>query len=207
MGLRSNVWPKLKTYPDLVARSAPFSATIASEWACPWGAPRQMDDFESGDHGGAAGANRTTPYISRQISFAFGSEIAVPSTDERGLLLTNALATDYWLPKPYLTTNGSDTAQGFYWSPNAQKVFAIQSGPITVTWIKAVGYSLANVPAYTNENGSVSFQTNGGTVYQLYTADYLVLGVRRNHLKGCTDGEAVRTQGSLSSCLKAAWQP
>ncbi len=175
MGLRSNVWSKLKTYPDLVAGSAPFSATIASEMGLPLGRATPNDD-SSPVIMVVRQALIGTPYISRQISFAFGSEIAVPSTDERGLLLTNALATDYWLPKPYLTTNGSDTAQGFYWSPNAQKVFAIQSGPITVTWIKAAGYSLANVPAYTNENGSVSFQTNGGTVYQLYTADYLVSG-------------------------------
>jgi len=89
-----------------------------------------------------------SPFISRQISFAFGSEIAAPSTDEHGLLLTNVLNTDYWLPKPYFTTNLTDISQGFYWSPNAQQVFAIQSGPITVTWIKSAGYSLAALPAY-----------------------------------------------------------
>ena len=91
----------------------------------------------------------------------FGSEIVPPSTDERGLSLTNVANTSYWFAQPYISTNGADTAQGFYWSANAQKVFAIQSGPIAVTWVKVGAYSIASPPPYTNLNGSANFQTKG----------------------------------------------
>jgi hypothetical protein len=114
------------------------------------------------------------PYLSRQISFLFGSEITPPETDESGRLLTNALASAYWLPQPFFTTNSSDTSQGYYWSPNAQKVFAIQSGPIMITWIKAAPYTADSLPNYSNANGAQNFLTNGASIYELYTARYLV---------------------------------
>ena len=174
-GLRSNVWVRLNNYPDLTNGTSPFSATVAAEMGLPLGHATPGND-SSPVVMIVRRAQLGAPFISRQISFAFGSEIAAPSTDEHGLLLTNVLNTTYWLPQPHLTTNGSDVAQGFYWSPNALKVFAVQSGPITVTWMKAAGYSLASLPAYTNLNGPVSFQTNGGTAYELYTASYLVSG-------------------------------
>jgi len=174
-GLRSNVWSQLNTYTDLVNGTGPFSPTLATEMGLPRGYATPGDNSSTLVMV-VRRAQVGMPFISRQISFAFGSEIAAPTTDERGLLLTNALNTAYWLTQPYLTTNGSDVAQGFYWSPNAQKVFAIQSGPVKVTWVKAAGYSISTLPAYTNLNGAVSFQTNGGTVYALYTANYLVSG-------------------------------
>jgi len=174
-GLRSNAWVRLKSFPDLVAGSSPFSPTVAAEMSLPLGHATPGDD-SSPVVMVVRGAQIGTPFVSRQVSFPFGSEIAAPGTDEHGLLLTNVLNTAYWLPQPYFTTNLTDTAQGFYWSPNARKVFAIQSGPISVTWIKAAGYSSAAPPAYTNLNGTVSFLTNGGSLYELYTASYVVSG-------------------------------
>ena len=174
-GLLSNDWSALKGFPDLVAGTNPFSSLVASEMKLPLG------HAKAGDNSSPVviimrRAQLGATYLSRQISFPFGSEITPPLTDERGLLLTNTLSTDYWLPKPFFTSSLTDTAQGYYWSPNALKAFAIQAGPISVTWIKSAGASAATPPAYTNINGTLNFLTNGGTVYNLYTVHYVVSG-------------------------------
>ena len=174
-GLLADDWADLKNQPELVAGSSPFSAALAAQMKLPLGRATPGDSSSPVVLILRRG-QLAPPFLSRQGSIEFGSEIAAPGTDERGLLLTNVLNTAYWLPRPYHTANLKDTDQGHYWSPHAQKVFAIQSGPIEVTWIKAGGYSLANLPAYTNINGSVSFQTNGATAYALYTVKYLVSG-------------------------------
>ena len=112
------------------------------------------------------------PYLSRQTSFAFGSEIAVPSTDENGITLTNIAPQAYWLAEPY-TTN-SHTNAAYYWSINARKVYAIQPGPVTIRWVKAA-YS-STVPADYSTNAANYF-TNAGNYFRLFTANYIVSGV------------------------------
>jgi len=175
-GLGSNDWSALNTYADLVAGTGQFAGAVAAEMKRPLGRATP------GNPSSAVvivlrWAQMAPPYVSRQISFPFGSEIAPPLTDERGLsLATNVLNTSYWLPKPYITSNLTDFAQGFYWSPNAQTVFAVQSGPVAVTWIKTAGYSSSAPPAYTNLEGTLNFWTNGSTLYTLYTKHYQVSG-------------------------------
>ncbi len=111
------------------------------------------------------------PFLLRQVSFPFGSVIAAPSTDESGLPLTNIAASAYWLPEPR-TTNGH-TNSGYYWSPHAQTVYAIQPGPISVRWIKAT-YSTTQPGDYTNN--PASYYTNAGNYFRLYTVSYIVSG-------------------------------
>jgi hypothetical protein len=115
------------------------------------------------------------PYFSRRVSFSFGSVITPPLKDENGILLPADTATTYWRAEPY-TENNHEDHNGFYWSPHARLVYAIQSGPMQVSWIKAVPYSLATVPAYTNPNGPVSFRTNGANVFLVYTENYVASG-------------------------------
>ncbi|HYG34299.1 MAG TPA: putative Ig domain-containing protein, partial [Clostridia bacterium] len=115
------------------------------------------------------------PFLSRQVSFAFGSLVQVPDTDEQGKLQTNMIREAYWLPEPYSTNNHQNA--GYYWSPHARQVFAIQAGPMMVTWRKASPYTSATVPTdYVNANGPVSFETNGGTIYLLYSVRYVASG-------------------------------
>ena len=112
-------------------------------------------------------------YISRQVDLMFGSPIEVPLTDERGITLSNVLTTSYWRDEPY-STSGHTNDAGYYWSPNARKVFAIQAGPIQVTWVKRTPYTDAALPAeYVNTYGSQSFLTNGSSIYLLRTVNYV----------------------------------
>jgi hypothetical protein len=175
-GLASNIWIGLTNYADLQAGSAPFSGSVAAEMGLPVG--RSSTDPGSPVIIILRRAQIGAPYLSRAISFLFGSEIATPDTDENGSFLTNTSNTVYWLPQPYFTATNTDLAQGYYWSANAGKVFAIQSGPISITWIKAAAYTASTLPAYTNVNGLLngmpSFLTNGGSIYELYTANYLI---------------------------------
>ncbi len=76
-------------------------------------------------------------------------------------------SVSYWLPAPY-TTNGYTNAP-YYWSPNAQAVFAIQAGGIDITWQKAVPF-LTQPPDYTN------YVLQSGVYYRLFSQHYLVSG-------------------------------
>jgi subtilisin-like proprotein convertase family protein len=120
------------------------------------------------------------PFVGRQSSLSFGSIVAVPNTDERGTLLSGVLASGYWLPEPYGIENG--LLSGYYWSPHARKVFAIQPGPLRITWRKAAAYTASTVPAsYVNPGGPVSFETNGTSIYLLYTDSQIVSGSSVKH--------------------------
>lgn len=169
-GLASNDWLAVAASPYLDG-SHVFSATVAAQMRLPVG----RDD-----------ANNISlvlrrvqigaPYLGRQVSCLYGSVIAVPDTDESTAALTNVVPAAYWLPEPYTTND--HVGASYYWSPNAGKVYAIQPGPITITWRKATPYTAATAPTnYVNLNGTTSFETNGGNVYLLYTATYLVSGV------------------------------
>jgi hypothetical protein len=104
------------------------------------------------------------PYIIQSVSFLFGQVIPPPITDETGTNSVQGLAQAYWLPEPYTTNNhAGDT---FYWSPNAQQVFATQPGQVTITWRKAT-------PATTAPTGAAYVQV-GNYYYTLYPQTYLV---------------------------------
>ena len=76
------------------------------------------------------------------------------------------------MAEPFSTTG--HTGDQFYWSTNAFQVFAIQPGPIFVTWQRAAAYSSTTLPAYTNVLGTADFATNGAGIYLLYTARYII---------------------------------
>ncbi len=135
------------------------------------------------------------PYLSRQVSWLYGDVVAVPTTDEYGVPLTNGVAASYWLPEPYSASGHANDP--YYWSPNAGQVYAVQPGPITITWRKATFYDSARVPAYTNLNGPVSFETNSANIYLLYTATYIVSGVPCKPLRNM-----YWTEGSFGSTGK-----
>lgn len=109
------------------------------------------------------------PYLSRQISFLFGSVIPVPDTDENGVLLTDIVKEQYWLAEPHTTTG--HTNDTYYWSPHARSVYAVQPGPISITWKKALATTV-QPEDYTPEN----YVVDGGHYFRLFTAHYIVSG-------------------------------
>lgn len=159
-GLAQADWMAVSNSPTLQTGSTPFSDSVAVEMGLPVAL----------SNGAVAMVMRRAqigaPYLSRQVSFAFGAEIPVPVTDENGITLTNVTPESYWLAEPY-STNGHQNA-GYYWSVNARKVYAIQPGPISITWIKAQ-YTPAPPP-------SGDYFTNGGNYFTLFKSDYIVSG-------------------------------
>ncbi|MBN9689373.1 MAG: hypothetical protein J0M24_03965 [Verrucomicrobia bacterium] len=167
-GLTQANWLAASNSAILQAGATPFSAVVAAEMRLP----------RAEIAGGAMVLRRAmvgAPFLSRNISFSFGSIVAPPEKDERGVILT-VPNTAYWLPEPY-TTSGH-TGEGYYWSRHARLVYAIQPGPLAITWRKATPYSLSEPPPsdYVNPNGPVSFQTNGANIFVLYTERYIVSG-------------------------------
>ena len=115
-----------------------------------------------------------SPFLSRKVSFQFGSVITPPTSDENGLALANGLSDGYWIAQSYSASNDNGVSQGYYWSPNAHQAFAIQAGPISVTWQRA---NPTTTLSYVNRNGPAggpNFVTNGGSLYPLYTVRYVV---------------------------------
>ncbi len=109
-------------------------------------------------------------YFSRQVSFFYGAVIPPPTTDVDGNLLANAKPEDYWVAEPY-TTNGHTNAP-YYWSPHAGAVFAVQPGPIQVSWKKA--QPSTTVPSgYPNTN---RYYFDSGLYYTFSNATYIVSG-------------------------------
>ena len=77
---------------------------------------------------------------------------------------------------PNLDSTNGHTNSGYYWSPHAGKVFAIQTGPLKVTW-KARGYVSALPADYIDPTtGATNYFLNGGNYFRLYTVSYLVSG-------------------------------
>jgi hypothetical protein len=110
----------------------------------------------------------------RRSSLSFGSVIPVPEVGESGGKLAEGTSGDYWLTEPYSVTQHQ--GGGYYWSPHARQVYAVQTGPVLVTWIKSQPYTLTTVPNYVNTAGTTSFMTNGANVFLLYTQRYIVSG-------------------------------
>ena len=131
------------------------------------------------------------PYLGQAVSFLFGSVIPVPSTDENAAPLPQGTSASYWFPTPYTTNNFTNAP--YYWSPNAQAVFATQPGVINITWKKAVP-STTVPPDYAANPSSYSLEA--GLYYRLYTASYLVSGSPvQTPQKMLLDGGVVRGYG------------
>ncbi|MCP5526942.1 MAG: hypothetical protein H7A47_09065 [Verrucomicrobiales bacterium] len=122
------------------------------------------------------------PYLSRQVSFLFGSLVAVPETDEDGKLLANrnppVRPEDYWFAEPHWPAgqrelDGSHQGAPYYWSPHARAVFAVQPGPITITW-KRMQPSLTEPPDYAQNPANYSEES--GAYYRLFRASHVVSG-------------------------------
>ena len=106
--------------------------------------------------------------IGQRIEFFFGSEIRPPETDEFGdLLAENSAPEDYWLPEPHTTDNHASA--DYYWSPHARKVFAVKSGPVTVTWKKSQ-------PSSDEPVDVDGFSLEGGNYYSLFESRFYVSG-------------------------------
>jgi len=119
------------------------------------------------------------PFVSRNISFLFGAIVPVPDTDEFGVLLstvnTNIVPNrpvqfpgDYWLGEPYTTTG--HTNSGYYWSPHAQSVFAVNPGPLRIVWRRTASSTNASPPT------GVGTVVLLGIPYIIYTNQYVVSG-------------------------------
>jgi hypothetical protein len=108
------------------------------------------------------------PYMMRSISFFFGAVVAPPQTKENGTPLTAAELANYWAPEPATTNNHAGS--GYYWSPHATKVYAIQPGRIDITWRR----SAAEPAAPTSNLGS--YTNIGGLYFRLLSTNYLVSG-------------------------------
>jgi len=112
------------------------------------------------------------PYLGQSVSFYFGAVITPPSTDENQEPLPQGIGPfDYWFGTPY-TTN-SFTNAPYYWSPNAQAVFATQPGRISITWKKIVP---TNAPPPDYLSNSNNYSVESGFYYRLFTENYLVSG-------------------------------
>jgi hypothetical protein len=108
------------------------------------------------------------PYLAKQSSFAFGSIIPPPLTDEHGVGLTNN--PNYWLAAPY--SAGGTNVRPYYYSPYANSVFATQPGQVSIVWEKSVPTFTqpTNLPPF------VGWVQQGPNYYILYTNSYLVSG-------------------------------
>ena len=119
------------------------------------------------------------PYVSLPPSLFFGSVIAPPLSDDTGIGTGGGSA--YWRNSPLDTVLQGITNDPFYYSVNAQQVFATQAGQINITWIGAAEYPNAAAVVYTNSAGQFlsppvpSLITNSdSTVSVLYTVSYIV---------------------------------
>ncbi len=115
-----------------------------------------------------------SPYLARKIDLTFGSVVEVPAVDENNTSLAVVKET-YWQPEPFSTNDHLNS--GYYFSPHAKKVFAIQAGPLKVTWRRLVPFSEDTLPTdYVNQLGDANFETNGANIYLLRTMSYIVSG-------------------------------
>lgn len=112
-------------------------------------------------------AQSGAPYVMRVISFLFGASIPVPRTKEDGTLLTESEAKSYWAPEPVTSNNHANA--GYYWSPHASQVYAIQPGRIDVTWRRAAAEQ--TTPANT-----ANYALIGGNYFLKFATNYNVSG-------------------------------
>ena len=132
-------------------------------------------------------ARLASPILSRAASFQLGSVIPPPPVDENDVPLSGVLPSSYWLPEPY-TANGHAGA-AYYYSPHARQVFAIQAGPVDITWKKTVPEIIANgAPA--NYVEGVTHTREGAAYFRLFRRRYVTSGgaVKRPQQMYWTEG-------------------
>jgi hypothetical protein len=167
-GLKNLDWQAVSNNAALKAGSAAFSGVVAQDMKLPTAVSQGTLLMA------LRRAQIGAPFLSRQVSFAFGAVIVPPVKNEAGDLLPELNASSYWLPEPFTVT--SHTNSGYYWSPHARLVYATQPGPLAVTWVKNEAIPVAQPVTYTNPNGTPSFRTNGANKFLLYTERYIVSG-------------------------------
>ena len=170
LGLPLAQWQQASNSAVLKAGSTAFNAAVAGQMGRPMGLSNGLPVMVL--RRAVVGAT----YLSRAVSFAFGQVIPPPETDENGKPLVGVPPSAYWLVEPF-STNGH-TNSGYYFSEHAALVYAIQPGPVSVTWMRSTPVAAAEAltNTYVNANGTVSFQTNGPNVYLLSTRRYVVSG-------------------------------
>ena len=165
-GLTSSQWKAMRTSGGLLTNAQAFGGAVATRMGIPVGVDASNNvvvTFRRVAIGRVLAPRRPT--------HQFGQQVTVPLVTETGATLTASASTTYWLDKPYST--GTDP---YYWSPHARKVYASQSGPILVTWMRSTAFTAATLPAYTNLLGTQSFVTNGPNIFLLFTQSYVVSG-------------------------------
>ena len=114
------------------------------------------------------------PYFSRQVNFHFGAIITPPNEDETGApLLAGIRPQDYWRDEPLFDSALGPKDLGFYFSPSARRVFAVEVGEVQVTWLKFDPES--SDPA--DKSDSTKWYESGGKVYRKYSKTYVISGV------------------------------
>ena len=111
------------------------------------------------------------PYLNNLSSFPFGSVLPPPLVDETGNALLNGLNLTYWQTAPL----GWQTSSNYYYSTNANAVFATQPGQATVVWQKVVPTNA--VPPTGSLPQNFGYISNSFAYYLLFTNTYLVSGV------------------------------
>ena len=118
------------------------------------------------------------PFLNRPVSFLFGGIISPPDEDETGTKLDDSVSPDtYWLGQPHLLTSetaAGHTDKGYYYSPHARAVFAIQPGPIEIRWRKAIPHD--GVLTDAEKADTDTWYESVGNYYQLYKKRYIVSG-------------------------------
>jgi len=113
------------------------------------------------------------PFLNRPVSFLFGGIIPLPDEGENGVKLDASVAAEsYWRREPHLASGQSHVEKGYYYSPHAQTIFAIQAGPISITWRKLLPE--ANTPD--DHSDATKWVLDGGNYYRLYPKRYIVSG-------------------------------
>ena len=125
-------------------------------------------------------------YAPAVYNFKFGSTIPVPDAAIDGSPLGPTAALNYWVAAPFTTNNHA--GRGYHFSPNAGKVFAVQSGQVAVTWRRAD--PLPGQPTNYVGNENVLYALVDGFYYNLLTKTYVVAGsaVQQPRLMGWTEG-------------------
>lgn len=170
LGLPRSQWQAVSNSTVLRAGTTPFNATVAQQMRLPVAMSNGVITLVV--RRAVVGAT----YLSRPVSFSFGQVIQPPDTDEWDRPLGSTPRTAYWQPEPFSTNDHSNT--GYYYSEHAGLVYAIQPGPISITWRRTApvtAFEMTNRP-YVNANAPVSYETNGLSVFRLATKRYLVSG-------------------------------
>ncbi len=126
------------------------------------------------------------PTVSAPFNFKFGGVIPVPDAAIDGSPLGPTAALNYWVAEPFTTNN--HTGKGYHYSPNAGRVFAVQSGQVAVTWRRADPLPARPGDFVGNEN--VKYALVDGFYYDLQPKTYVVAvsAVQQPRLMGWTEG-------------------